>query len=377
MSLDKAYTAITNCFSYKSNELFDAIKMACDNADFPNVKNKIVLLKPNVLSDAKPENSITTNPEFLRQVIKYIKQKQPSKIIVGDSPGLPGTNFLPKNCGIFDVCLEENVEWVDFGSNYELEQIPGCSTSLNITSYYKKADIIISLPKFKTHEFMYLTGAIKNLFGLIPGLHKSSCHLSCPSRESFAHLIGGICELVSPNFAIMDSVIGMDGPGPANGYPKPISLILASNNCAALDIAQSLLAGVDPEKLPIIQDIEKRNLIPKNLIYTLGTPSEYKIQNFKAVQITNKTKFFKSLIFPFFTRGIQKFIQQREAPPQFLSEKCILCGKCVKICPAKALSIKQKRVDIDTSKCIRCYCCNEVCPENAIKIFRKRKTNAS
>ncbi len=375
--------AITKCESYNLDELYSAISLATKEALMPNVKGKRILLKPNILSDAKPEDCITTNPQFVRAVIRLLKNQGASEIYVGDSPGLQSPNFEGKVCGIYSICEEESVNWVDFTQNPVKKHIQGTTRKLYMANIIDKVDMVFSLAKFKTHQLMYTTGAVKNLFGTIPGLHKSTCHVKCPNRESFAHLIVGIHETIKPSFALMDAIIGMEGAGPANGTPRPIGLVMASTSCIALDYAQGIMMGYNPHDLPIIKEASRRHILPSEIYYPLLKAQEVVIPNFVRIPICEKTHFVKSLIIPFLTRSAQKQAQRKEPKPLFSDASCIRCARCVNICPAKALTLKPmqnqgnskytKHIVADYSKCIRCYCCHEMCPADAITIENKRK----
>jgi len=360
--------AIEHCMSYNSDELFSVIsKIACA-ADFPEVKNKSVLLKPNILSDAPVEDCITTNPEVVRAVIRLVKEKGASKIIVGDSPGLHKPGFKAEICKIGLVCKEENVEFVDFTKHSSLRKLKNSNVKVQVTDYAFETDVVISLSKFKTHMLMYTTGSVKNLFGTIPSINKSQCHLLHPSKESFAKFIVSLYETIEPDFCIMDAVIGMEGPGPANGNARPVNLLLGSKSCMACDWAQALIMGYQPETIPILREGLRRNLVSKWINYPLLDPNRLIIRDYKRIEIKNQTNFFRTLIVPFFTRGFQKKKQKSQPAPEFNHEKCIHCLKCVNICPAKALCFKDKQIVISYDKCIRCYCCHEMCPEDAIDI---------
>ncbi len=374
--------AITKCESYNLNELYSAISLASKEAQMPNVAGKSILLKPNILSDAKPEDCITTNPEFVRAVIRLLKDQGASEIYVGDSPGLQSPNFEGKACGIHSICEEENVKWVDFTQNPVIKHIQGTTRKLYMASIIDKVDMVFSLAKFKTHQLMYTTGAVKNLFGTIPGLHKSTCHIKCPNRESFAHLIVGIHETIKPSFALMDAIIGMEGAGPANGTPRPIGLVMASTNCIAMDYAQGIIMGYNPKDLPIIQEASRRHILPSEINYPLLKAEKVVVSNFVRIPICEKTHFVKSLIIPFLTRSAQKQAQRKEPKPLFSDSSCIRCARCVNICPAKALTMEpmenpgiskySKHIVADYSKCIRCYCCHEMCPADAITIEKEK-----
>lgn len=368
--MNDALVAIQRCETYDVDTLKNVILQTLENTDFPNLQNKTVFLKPNILSDAKPQDCITTNPEFLRAVIRICKDKGASKILVGDSPGLAASGFEPKNCQISKICKEEEVTWVDFFENAKTIKLPNINKKLLIAQEPINADVLITLPKFKTHQLMYTTGAVKNLFGLVPGLHKSPCHLSHPSRESFAKVICSIYEYAKPSFAIMDAIIGMEGPGPANGRPKNVGLVIASNNCAALDYAQALIMGYNPNSIPILNELKKRNLLPHSINYPLLKAKDLVIENYDRIKQDPKTHFVKKLILPFFTRGLQKRKQRKEPKPIF-TDKCIKCKRCMQICPAKALSFENNKINVDYNKCIRCYCCHELCPVDAISIDKE------
>lgn len=371
--------AIAKCESYNPQTLYETIAKVAHEAQMPDVKGKTVLLKPNILSDAKPQDCITTHPEFVRAVIKYLKDCKVKEIYVGDSPGLQSSSFEAKQCGIKDICDEEGVTWVDFTLNPVQKEINGTGKKLLMANIIDKVDMVFSLAKFKTHQLMYTTGAVKNLFGTIPGLHKSTCHVKCPSRESFAKLIVGIYETVKPAFSFMDGIIGMEGSGPANGTPRTLGLVLGSCDGIAVDLSQAIIMGYNPKEIPILREASRRHILPTNVVYPILDANEIVVKDFEIIPIREKTKFVKTLILPFLTRGIQKKMQSKRQAPSFDKNKCIRCLKCVNICPAHALSLsgdetlskKDRYIVIDCSKCIRCYCCHEMCPVNAISIDEK------
>jgi len=368
--MNEATVGIERCYSYNQNEVFNAVKNACGVCSFPDVKGKKVLVKPNILTDAKPEDCITTHPEVVRSVIKLLKEKGATEIYCGDSSGLHGQSFCGKNCGINDVCDQEGAIWSNFLDKPTRVKIDGTNQTLPMAHVVKDVDCVISVCKFKTHQLMYSTGAVKNLFGTIPGLEKANCHLSNPSKKMFAKLVVGICETIKPSFCIMDAVIGMEGAGPSNGTPRPVNLILASENCYALDEAEAIIMGYNPNDIPILNEAKIRKIHPSKINYPLLSAHDLQIEDFKRIAISKRTHFFSKLILPFFTRSFQRKKQLKEPAPQFNNDKCIKCKRCLNICPAKALTFTDK-IEINKMKCIRCYCCHEMCPVNAIEVKEK------
>ncbi len=224
----------------------------------------------------------------------------------------------------------------------------------------------------KTHQLMYFTGAVKNLFGLVPGLAKSPYHVTYPNRHNFGEMILDLLEAVKPAFAIMDGIIGMEGPGPGNGYPRPGKLVIASKNTVALDMIASSIIGYDPLHIPVNKLALKRDLGLNSFsdISLEGLSlEEAKIENFKLI----KDKPFQNVIFDLFHfRMFEKLQQKMKPKPYFIEEKCIKCGECIKICASDANWFEQgpngKFVAVDYNTCIRCYCCHEICPVDAIEI---------
>ena len=336
-----------------------------------DIEGKRVLLKPNVLLDSDMKKGATTHPEFLRAAIRLMKELGAAKIIAGDSPGFPKPGFKAKGCGLWDICSEEGIEWYDFlkGStavtNNEAQKVK----KFTVTAAVDEVDLIISLPKLKTHQLMYYTGAIKNQFGMIPGLLKSSYHMKFPARSDFAAMIVDLHQVLKPDYAFMDAIISMEGPGPGNGYPKKTNLILASSNLLALDITACRIIGYDPDIIPIIRNAVDRGIWLEDSrdVEIKGLSLEdAKIPFFQKIRLTGSNNQLKEFISQ---RFIGRFRYILEAKPVFSEKSCIRCGVCVNICPAKALKI-DGMVRIDYRKCIRCFCCHEVCPEDAIIVKR-------
>lgn len=362
--------AITRCESYQPDLVDQAIKEACLAAKMPDVKGKTILLKPNILSDSKEELGITTHSQIVRSIIRLLQKEGAKRILVGDSPGLHTASFRPRASGIWTVIQEEGVEWVDFTDHPIIRTIPYArGKKLPLAQALEEADLLFSLPKLKTHQLMYATGAVKNLFGLVPNLHKSPCHLAFPTREQFASLMVGIASVAKPAFSIMDGVIAMEGPGPANGSSRPVGLILASQDALALDYAQAQIMGYAPLDVPIVAEGLRRNLgsIPSE--YPLLSARELIIEDYKRIEVQKKTNFLSALILPFFAGPfIRARVKRQRKAPLFLEEPCILCKKCIQICPVDALRVEERHIAIDETACIRCYCCHEVCPASAILV---------
>jgi uncharacterized protein (DUF362 family)/Pyruvate/2-oxoacid:ferredoxin oxidoreductase delta subunit len=366
---------VVSCPEYDVKMIQDQIEMIISTTAFPDVMNKSVLLKPNMLSGSDPAKAVTTHPAFIKAVIRSLKKRGASRIAVGDSPGVASADAAGKKSGIKDAVESEGAQWAVFN---DVVSVP-CPNGKKQKQFYlasisQEVDLIISLPKMKTHEMMYYTGAVKNLFGLIPGLKKSRFHLNFPEKEDFASMIVDLFETVKPAYSLMDAIVSMEGPGPGSGTPRQTGLILGSDNAAALDWTAAEIMGYNGIDIPILKEIVNRGewLHSETVIeYPRLHPDELKINDFKRVHVLKDTGFFKKKAPPALYNAVKNLYVPR---PFFEASPCIVCRRCVDICPAKALSVvkknPRKKIKIDYKLCIRCYCCHEVCPVEAIRIGR-------
>jgi len=366
--------AIERCGAYEPEELYAALKKAALAADFPSATGKTVLLKPNIVMDSAPAKAVTTHPVFLEAVIRLVREWGASRILVGDSPGLHGPNFTAKGCGLGEAAKRSGAEWVDFTRHtFELNCPEGkIQQRFTVSKILQSVDWVISLPKLKNHQLMYYTGAMKNIFGFVPSVTKSSYHVRYPSRESFASMIVDLNVAVKPMYAFMDAVIAMEGPGPSAGTPKQVGLVLASANLLAMDVAASTVVGYPPQLIPVNREALARQIWLNDfseIEYTLLKPEEVMVRDFIKIPF-KKTG---NQLLDFITPGpLKKLMPNRNPLPVINYNVCLCCEDCVKICASNAIKPTTrsgaKRIEIDKDRCIRCYCCHEICPVKAIKI---------
>ena len=370
--------AIERCPSYEPQQLYAALKRAVELSGGLDVSGKTVLLKPNIVFDAPPEKAVCTHPAFLEAAIHLVREMGARRILVGDSPGLQTPGFSGKTCGLGEAARKNNAEWLDFTQEkLELSCPEGkAAKKFTVSHAAREADVIISLPKLKTHQLMYFTGAMKNLFGLVPSAAKSTYHVRFRERSSFAAMIVDLNLAVQPHYALMDAVTGMEGPGPAGGDPRHIGVILASSNLLAMDAAASAIIGYPPAEIPVNKDALERGVWLSSfseIEYPGLSPQDVQVPDYVKISFKKSGNQLLDFILP---RPLRAFRESFAPKPQINRSSCVLCGDCIRICASRAMSIvgegKERRVAIDYRRCIRCFCCHEVCAEKAIDITTRK-----
>ncbi|MCX5667401.1 MAG: DUF362 domain-containing protein [Candidatus Omnitrophica bacterium] len=328
-------------------------------------RSKIVM-KPNLLAPDPPEKATTTHPEIFRHTARLLK-KRGNILFYGDSPGISSFEAAAKASGIAAVARAEDVTPLDFSKEKTVDFPEGrfCKKFL-IADCLSQETRIMNLPKLKTHAQMTYTGAIKNIFGCVPGIRKPEFHLKMLSVDNFAMMIADLHIMLKPAFTIMDAVIGMDGNGPRGGTPRATGFIIAGADSLAIDSICARIIGLDPGAIPILKysalfgigniDLEKIEVIGDDW-------RKFIVKDFKNIVTPASSDF----ISPKITAILKKFLI---TGPVVDRKKCILCMKCAKKCPVegKAVSFRRGKIRYDYKRCIRCYCCQEICPEGAIYV---------
>jgi len=363
--------SLVGCEGYEQSEVDSAVTEAVNllgGIKKYAKKGQRILLKPNLLSAVKPEKFVTTHPAVVKAVAKLV-QSAGATPVIGDSPsGLFNKQSLKrvyKATGMTEAAEEVGAE-LNYETGYQIVSNNGMSflKAIEVSDYITQADAVISLPKLKTHSFMQYTGAIKNMFGAIPGVVKVAYHAKLETPEEFADMLVDLVKLTQPDLAIMDGVWGMEGNGPSQGEPRKVGAILASDDSITLDVATLSLVGWNPKAVPDVAAAVTAGHTSGKIgdIEIVGDElSDYTIPDFKA-PTTAKNSLMGRIMWK-----IAPTVSQRLIAYPLVKSNCVACGVCRQSCPAEAMTIEDKAV-VDLGKCIRCYCCHETCPHNALEL---------
>lgn len=322
-----------------------------------------VLLKPNILAAVSPEKAATTHPSVVASMCELVLEAG-GKPIVGDGAGIskPGaTAKALKISGIEEAAIKAGAKVVNFETEgFTRVDVPDPLQfrELYIANPILTADVVISLPKLKTHELTYYTGAVKNIFGALPLKCRKEIHL-LGKRDLFGEAVADVYSIVKPSFAVMDGVVGMEGNGPSHGKPRNSGVILASQDSISLDIVASELIGFDPLKIPTTAGVLKKGFT-NQCPTVIGTPLKEVKMKFK------QSSGGVTAVPSFLTCSLGKYYT---IYPWINKSKCTRCGACYRNCSPQAVEkLKDGNIKINEEKCILCFCCRELCPNNAVDI---------
>lgn len=314
-----------------------------------------VLIKPNLLSPAPPEKAILTHPMVVRAAAEYVLERG-GVPQVSDSQAMGGFQRVLREGGITEALKGLPVVFKEFRESETVEAAPPFHR-IEIASDALHADVVINLPKLKSHTQMFLTLGVKNLFGCVVGMRKPEWHFRTGvDRDMFARLLVLIWAAVRPAFTVIDGILAMEGQGPGKaGRPREIGILAGSDDSMELDGVVCKVLGIEPESLPTYRIGREMGLTGGPLEIEGSFPE---VKGFRFPEIT-------PLVFgPKKLHGfMRRHLVQRPVSDDNL---CRMCGECWKYCPAAAITPDGKRLRFDYDKCIRCYCCIEVCPHGAL-----------
>ncbi len=338
-------------------------------------------IKANLVSAMKPEACATTHPTVLVALTRYLLAQGAGRVIIGDSPGgiynaaFVGHVYTASGMSACEAAgAELNHNFCEANAVFPEARV---LKSFTYTAWLDECDAIINVCKLKSHGMMGMSAAAKNLFGIIPGTMKPEYHFRFPNERDFAHMLVDINDFLAPKLklCLVDAVDGMEGNGPTKGTPRHIGLLLASPSPHTLDLVCARLIGLTEDAVPTLMAARERGYLPADFsgvtLLSIGEgqddPSygDFVVSDFEHVAVRH------GLLFDsrgkWVGRVLGKLLASR---PTLKASECVGCGKCANICPAKAITMREKKAVIDRTACIRCFCCQEFCPTGAMKVHR-------
>ena len=336
-------------------EAFDSFKI--------DVAGKKVLVKPNLLSARAPGKGVTTHPSVVAAVIKSLEKRRAAGIVVGDNSGMTGygeNERVAAKTGILDVAGKyyRNLGQKPVKARLHNPFAPEAAVSGEIF----ECDVLVSLPRLKTHSLTTITCAVKNSYGFLLGAEKARLHRVSKGAAAFAKTVVDVWALRRPDLVICDAVTAMQGNGPSSRDIVHYGYVLASDDSVALDSVASRIMGLAPADVLTTAEAARRGLgkmLPADIeIDGALCP----IEGFKL-----PSNFARGGIVNFLSRFAGSLVVSCPHPD---TNVCLRCGLCIEHCPVQAVALSPYPT-VDHGKCIRCYCCLEFCPHDAMKLANR------
>ena len=380
-SLKNAPVALAGCDGYEREKVFSAVSwlLTSIGAGEGTFRNKKVVLKPNLVAAKEPSAAVTTHPAVVEAVTRYVCECGASDVMIAESPG--GSYNAPFLSRVYDATgMKALAESGGPRLNDDLSSVPvkfpegRKLKSFEALTPIVESDVIVNLPKLKTHSLTGMSCAVKNLFGVIPGTQKFEMHAAYPELGDFSEML---CDLDLALYrdheviTVCDAVLSMEGNGPTHGNPVFTGILLASASTFALDVVAEHLAGIDgtTKYLDVVaaKGAVGRSAEEIRVIRTEDAPVTVKL----ALPDSKKpTSFSMKLLIALPNLFGGRFSRFFEPSPKIDPKKCLGCSNCANVCPAKTITMKKKKgkklAVIGRKKCIRCFCCQELCPHGAV-----------
>ena len=371
--MTKTKVAIQSVPAYDGEMIRRGLIQACDFlgglASIIRPRSRVFVKINHLSPPSPPEENIVTHPVFTKELLRLLLDIG-CRVTVGDDIQSKEKDGF-RISGYRKVCADLGVPLVNLKET-GFRAIPCRGQVLDkayISPLVLDSNFLINLPKLKTHSFTAFTGAVKNLYGIIPHGLRCRYHREYADSEIFGRMLVDIFSCAPPHLNIMDAIQGMEGEGPSAGSSKDIGLILASTDTVALDAVATTITGLDPMKVLTTKNAAERGLGTAQMeeIEILGE----EIQNMVIRDFKQSAVAF-GLIQKKIPAFLHAFVQgQLVLVPRVLPKKCTDCRECVDICPKGAVDVVKEKAKIDKPQCISCMCCHEVCRYHAVKLGQK------
>lgn len=322
-----------------------------------------VFIKPNLINDSPPSSGVTTDLRIVASLIRILKNIGVTDVMVGESAILSTEDVLKKHnfyslkdYGVKTLNLDK-AEWIKVESGM-FESFK----RFHLPKAVLEADVIISVPKMKTHAETGVTLSIKNLIGLIPRGDRMIAH-----KGNINEAIVAVFQYLNAQkkfFSVVDGIIALEGRrGPVIGNTVKLGLIIMGSDPLAVDSTCVRIMGAKPKDILHIDMACALGLGVTDNIEILG----------KDINKVKRNFVFPDINFPDVSKGYKLgFIYGyvcslfKKYPYMLAQEKCTQCMGCINICPMECITHNYRRIFFDYTMCINCLCCCEVCKTGAL-----------
>jgi len=320
-------------------------------------KGKKVAVKLNLLGPLKPEQAATTHPAVVSLIVDILISLECEVMLCEDMDDFTTV----RETGILPVLEHYKLPFYNL-REYGYTDIEVEGVTYQYSTLIDACDVLMEIPKFKTHMLTNYTGAVKNMFGCIKKEQRKETHKLLDEND-FANALCSIYSIRKPDIIIMDAIIAMEGMGPSFGTPKYLGNLVLGTDGVLVDYYCTKMTGFDVKQLKTLQHAIRRKL---SLF-----KSEEEFYPYCPKNVDSNDKFYRLPIYENEDRQTYISVLRRLFTIDY--DVCIGCGKCKEVCPFNAIEMENNIPKNNTSKCNLCICCMELCPVGAIRLNIKNK----
>lgn len=323
-------------------------------------------LKPNLAGPFRPGRAVTTHPALVRGLCRLLAARG-NRLTVGDCPaGVGGETYLDlvyRRTGMRGLAHETGAHLDRSTEAVELRLPPGALLRrMPVRRSVVECPFLVNLPKLKTHLFTRLTGAVKNLYGTVPGSLKTAYHATLPDPALFSLMLRDLSGALAPGLTVVDAVVGMEGDGPTWGRPRPMGYLIAGLAPLAVDAVLAGLMGLEPREIPLFL----HRPLPR--LRVVGASVRQARLPFFMLPGPNPVPDGLEAL-KWIPMGLRHALARQMLPrPRPRADACRGCGYCEASCPGQALTLRQGKAVLDPARCLRCWTCHEICPHGAFRV---------
>ncbi|PHR30134.1 MAG: hypothetical protein COA36_01760 [Desulfotalea sp.] len=283
---------LTPCSGYDLEAIAErAGCIAEKSGHFDSLRGATVLLKPNLIS-SRGLGLSCSQPEFIAGVALWFKE-QGATVKVGDSPAFGTATTVCRSRGIDTLLDGLGIKIIEFSTS--VEKTLGCGRTVTLAGEALDCDYFVGLPRAKAHKQMYVTLAVKNVFGIVKGVNKALLHMTCDNNhQNFSDIILSLIDILPQQFHFIDLIEVMSESGPLDGVPLSLKCIGGSSSPIALDTSILDLLELDQEKSPLFvaaRKMQRAGADISTIDFPLSQPSDFYGSGFIAPELLNPIRF--------------------------------------------------------------------------------------